>query len=675
MTTLVAVLLACYLLGALSPLCVPGIPRLQNLLAHGCATAGGVAGIVLGLVGLVAAEPFTVSFASNIPHLLIAVRLDPLAAFFVLTISLVGLAASIYAVGYVGEFSDRISVTWLGSLLNGFLLSMTLVVLADNGFLFLVLWEVMSLLSYVLVVTEHEKPGVREAGLFYLIMTHVGTAFIILTFLIFFQETGSFAFAAFRQPDQQLPEGLRSIAFFTALIGFGAKAGIVPLHVWLPYAHPAAPSHVSALMSGVMIKTAIYGLIRVYFDFMGGEFPWWWGFTVLVIGTVSALLGVMYALMEHDLKSLLAYHSVENIGIILLGIGAGMIFHTYGLHELAALGLLAGLYHTINHAAFKALLFLGAGALQFATHTRNIEEYGGLLRRMPWTGAFFLIGAVSIAALPPTNGFVSEWLVFQSLFLSFQLPTLFLKLMLPIAAAMLALTGALALACFAKAFGMSFLAQPRSPHARHATEVPLSMLIGMGLLAGVCIVLGLAPMLVVPLLDRITIPLTGVAISAQVLALDGWVVAPVTVEFSSISTPVLAMLLVGAGALGLLIARLCGTGLRARYYKTWGCGLNLTPRMEYTATGFAQPIKQVFETIYQPTVKLETEFLEQSKYFIKHQRFEFHIEPLFETYLYRPVVTFLLSTADRLRIIQAGSLHLYLTYIFVTLVLLLLWAG
>lgn len=293
-----------------------------------------------------------------------------------LTISLVGLAASIYAQGYVGEYAGRVSAGLLGALLNGFLLSMTLVVLADNGFFFLILWEVMSLLSYVLVVTDHERPGVREAGLFYLIMTHVGTAFIILTFVIFSQEAGSFSFEDFRHPDQRLPEGLRSIAFFTALIGFGAKAGIVPLHVWLPYAHPAAPSHISALMSGVMIKTAVYALIRVYFDFLEGVFPWWWGFTVLSVGAVSALLGVMYALMEHDLKSLLAFHSVENIGIILLGIGAGMIFHTYGLHELAALGLLAGLYHTINHATFKALLFLGAGAVQFATHTRDIEEYG-----------------------------------------------------------------------------------------------------------------------------------------------------------------------------------------------------------------------------------------------------------------------------------------------------------
>ncbi len=352
-----------------------------------------------------------------------------------------------------------------------------------------------------------------------------------------------------------------------------------------------------------------------------------------------------------------------------------MIFHTYGLHELAALGLLAGLYHTINHAAFKALLFLGAGAVQFATHTKDIEEYGGLLRRMPWTGLFFLIGAVSIAALPPTNGFVSEWLVFQSLFLSVQLPTLFLKLILPIAAAILALTGALALACFAKAFVMSFLAQPLSAHARKSVEVPVSMRIGMGLLAGSCVLLGLAPMLVVPLLDRVTGPLTGVAISEKVLALDGWVVAPVRVEFSSISTPVLAGLLVGAGVLGLVIPRLLAKGVPVRYSRTWGCGLPLTPRMEYTATGFVQPIKQVFEAIYQPTVKLEREFLEQSKYFIRHQRVEFHTEPLFETYLYRPIVRKLLALAERLRVIQVGSLHLYLTYIFVTLVLLLLWAG
>jgi len=673
MAVLLLLIFAGYAAGLLLPLCIPSKPRVQNVLAHGLAGVAGSGGIALGIAGLLAPEPFTMALPSTLPLLTFAIRLDPLASFFVLTISVVSFAASIFALGYVTEFYGRASISLLGSLFNGFLLSMTLVVLADNGFFFLLVWELMSLFSYFLVVTEHEKTDVRYAGLFYLIMTHVGTAFIILTFLFLFQEGGSFSFEAFRHPEQPLPDSMKTLVFLMALIGFGTKAGIVPLHVWLPYAHPAAPSHISALMSGVMIKTAIYALIRVYFDFFGGHFPWWWGFVVLVIGAFSALLGVMYALMEHDLKSLLAYHSVENIGIILLGIGAGMLFHSYGLDELAALGLIACLYHTINHAVFKALLFLGAGSLLYATHTRNMEEYGGLLRRMPWTGAFFLIGAVSIAALPPTNGFVSEWLVFQSLFLSFQMPSLLMKLMLPIAAAMLALTGVLALTCFAKAFGISFLALPRSSHAKHAEEVPWSMRIGMGFLATVCIVLGLAPMIVVPIIDRVTASMTGTSVVDKMLALDGWALAPVNVEFSSLSSPVLGLILAGTAALGLAIVALHGS--RAfRYGKTWGCGINLSPRMEYSAAGFVQPIKRVFSTIYQPTVKLETEFLAESRYFAKRRRFEFRIEPMFQKYLYDPVITFMSGLADRLRIVQGGSLHLYLAYMFVTLVVLLLVA-
>ena len=663
-----------YAAGLLLPLCFPARPRIQNLIAHGLAAVATMGGIYLGMVGLLAPDPLAMSVSSTLPLLTFAVRLDALSSFFLLMISLVGLAASIYAVGYVTEWYGRISIGLLGSLYNAFLLSMTLVVLADNGFFFLIAWELMSLFSYFLVVTEHEKSDVRYAGLFYLIMTHIGTAFIILTFLLLFQGSGSFSFDAFRDPGHPLPDNMRTMAFVLALIGFGTKAGIVPLHVWLPYAHPAAPSHISALMSGVMIKTATYALLRVYFDFFGGHFPWWWGFVVLLIGAVSALLGVMYALMEHDLKSLLAYHSVENIGIILLGIGAGMIFHSYDLDELAALGLIAGLYHTINHAVFKALLFFGAGSLLYATHTRNMEEYGGLLRRMPWTGGCFLIGAVSIAALPPTNGFVSEWLVFQSLFLSYQMPSLLMKFMLPLAAAMLALTGVLALTCFAKAFGISFLALPRSSHARHAEEVPWPMRVGMGVLSAVCIALGLAPMLVIPFLDHVSTSLIGRSIADKMLALDGWALAPVNVEFSSLSSPVLGFLLVATAALGLALVVCYGGTSPRRYSKTWACGLNLTSRMEYSATGFVQPIKRVFSTIYQPTVKLETEFLEESRYFAKRRRFEFHIEPLFQTYFYDPLIAFVSGLADRMRIVQAGSLHLYLAYIFVTLVVLLMVA-
>ncbi|WP_447961991.1 hydrogenase 4 subunit B [Nitrospira sp. Ecomares 2.1] len=674
-TILFLALLLAYACGMLLPLCFPSRPHIQNVIAHGSASVACGLGIALGLIGLLASEPLVWFWSSSIPLLTFSLRLDSLSAFFVLTISIVGLAVSVFASGYVREFYGRIPVSLLGFLYNGFLLSMLLVVTADNAFFFLIVWELMSLLSYFLVVSEHEKPDVRFAGLFYLIMTHVGTAFILVTFLMFYQETGSFAFEAFRSADQALPEGLRTLVFWTALIGFGTKAGIVPLHVWLPYAHPAAPSHVSALMSGVMIKTAIYGLLRMYFDFLGEPFPWWWGFVVLLVGTVSALLGVMYALMEHDLKSLLAFHSVENIGIILMGIGTGMVFYAYDMPHLAALGIIAGLYHTINHAVFKALLFMGAGSLLYATHTRNMEEYGGLLRRMPWTGLFFLIGAVSISALPPTNGFVSEWLVFQGLFLSLELPSLFLKLMLPIAAALLALTGALALACFVKAFGISFLALPRSPHARKAQEVHVPMRVGMGILAGLCLVLGLAPAVVVPLLDRVSEPFAGISIAGRMFEMGGWTLAPVSGEFSSLSTPVLAIILAGLTGLGWGLAYVLGGKGKTRFYKTWGCGLNVTARMEYTATGFVQPIKRVFSTIYQPTVKLETEFLEESHYFAKQRHFEFSIEPIFLKYLYHPILKFFSTLADRSRVIQGGNLSLYLAYIFVTLVVLLVVMG
>jgi hydrogenase-4 component B len=668
------IILVLYGAGMIIPFFFPRQPRFQNLIAHGAALLASIAGVVLGVLGLFSNFPLVFYSSSNLPLLSIQFRLDTLSSFFILVISLSALPVSLYATGYVREFEGRYPMGVLGSLYNAFLLSMTLVVMADNGFLFLILWEVMSLVSYFLVVTEHEKGETRYAGFFYLVMTHVGIAFIMICFLLFYQQNGSFNFEAFRSSGLVMPQAIRTLVFLTALVGFGTKAGIVPLHVWLPYAHPAAPSHISALMSGVMIKTGIYGLIRVYFDLLGGQFPWWWGFAILVVGAVSALLGVMYALMEHDLKSLLAYHSVENIGIILLGIGAGMIFQSYGLSHLAALGLLAGLYHTINHAMFKGLLFLGAGSLLYSTHTRNMEEYGGLIRHMPWTAFFFLIGAVSISGLPPGNGFVSEWLIFQSLFLSFQIPDLLMKIFLPIGAAMLALTGALAMACFAKAFGISFLAMPRSLSARRAIEVPVVMRIGMGIMAVYCVVLGLAPMLAVPVLDRVIAPFTHISIANKVITGGGWTLEPMGVKFASISMPVLALIFGLLIPVILLLTVVLGGRLRKRFYRTWGCGLNLKLRNEYTSTGFVQPIRQIFSMIYRPTVKLETEMMEESRYFARRMRFELSFQPVFQKYLYDPVVRGLLAVADRFRVIQAGSLHLYLLYIFLTLILLLLWA-
>ena len=356
----------------------------------------------------------------------------------------------------------------LAAFYNALLLATTLVFTASNAFFFLIAWEIMALTAYCLVSFEHEKSEDAHAGVLFFIMSHIGTGCLILGFLLLFQAAGGqspgdYAFDAFRTLGEKMSPGRRDAAFLLFLFGFGVKAGIVPLHIWLPEAHPVAPSNASALLSGVMIKTGIYGLTRVLFDFMGTP-PNWWGVTILTIGTISAVLGVLYALMEHDLKRLLAYHSIENIGIILMGLGAALMFlHTH--HPvLATLALIAGLYHTINHAIFKALLFLGAGAVLHATHTRNMEEMGGLIKRMPKTAFFFLIGAVAISALPPLNGFVSEWLTYQSLLQGFGTTDSLVRLMFPLSGAMLALTGALAAACFVKAFGITFLAQPRSEH-------------------------------------------------------------------------------------------------------------------------------------------------------------------------------------------------------------------
>jgi len=415
MKTLFLAMFMAYGLGALAAL-VSGRKSLgRGLVALG-AIAGASAGLALGATVIATGVPFTLF----VPELLplgggLALRLDSLGAFFLVVIGVGAIPAALYGAGYTAVYEDgRASLRLLGMMFNLFLLTMSLVTLADNVLTFLLMWEGMSLTSYFLVMTEAGEERTRNAGLWYIGMTHAGLVMLLAAFLLLTGGTGSGAFADLRSIAPSLTPAVRDIVFLLAFLGFGSKAGIVPLHVWLPRAHPAAPSHVSALMSGVMIKMGVYGLLRLTLDLLGGG-PAWWGGLVLAVGVVSALLGVLYALMEHDLKRLLAFHSVENIGIILIGIGAGLMFHRYGLMPLAALGFIGGLYHVLNHAAFKGLLFLGAGSVLHATRARNMEEMGGLIKRMPWTALFFLIGAAAISALPPLNGFASEWLVFQSL--------------------------------------------------------------------------------------------------------------------------------------------------------------------------------------------------------------------------------------------------------------------
>ena len=666
-----------YAAGALGSLLALRRERVANLVGFGSAMVASICGFVAALVALISgqaqnATPFEL-WPSLIPYVQLSVKLDPLAAFFVLIVSTVGLALSVYSLGYARGFYGRKSVGVLGAFYNTLLLATTLVFTANNAFFFLIAWEIMALTAYCLVSFEHEHDETRRAGVLYFVMSHIGTGCLILGFLLLFQASGGYGFDGFHALGEQMVPGKRNAAFLLFLIGFGVKAGIVPLHPWLPTAHPVAPSNVSAFMSGVLIKTGIYGMTRVFFDFLGAP-PMWWGVTVLTLGTVSAVLGVLYALMQHDLKRLLAYHSIENIGIILMGFGASLLFLHNGHPLLATLALIAGLYHTINHAMFKALLFLGAGAVLHATHTRDMEHMGGLAKRMPKTAFFFLVGAVAISALPPLNGFVSEWLTYQSLLQGFGTTTSLVRLMFPLSGAMLALTGALAAACFVKAFGITFLAQPRSEHAARAHEVTPTMLLGQGILTVVCVFLGLFPTVFLRLLDPVTQQLTSLQIASQLTVANGLVLSGAKADGGTISTLGIAALgiclLVVPFGLWLVFAR----GSKTRIGPTWDCGLKgLTPRMEYTATGFSKPIRMIFKALFRPRREVQREY-DYSPYFTKTLRFEAHVEEVFETRIYRPLNRAVLRLSRRMRALQAGSIQAYLIYIFLTLLLLLLFA-
>jgi hydrogenase-4 component B len=677
--------LGLYATGVVGSLICSRSDRVANLLGFGSAVLAGLSGLVAAVTTLhpasIGGNPSFELWPSLIPYLRLSIKLDPLGGFFLLIVSLLAIALSIYSFGYVRGFYGKKNVGLLGAFYNGLLLATTLVFTASNAFFFLLAWEIMALTAYCLVSYEHEKKETRNAGVLYFIMSHIGTGCLILGFLLLFQGVGGsgiddYSFDRFRLMGGSLSPGRRDAAFLLFLAGFGVKAGIVPLHIWLPDAHPVAPSNASALLSGVLIKTGIYGLTRVLFDFLGTP-PNWWGVTLLTIGTISALVGVLYALMEHDLKRLLAYHSIENIGIILMGLGAALMFlHTNDprLAPLATLALIAGLYHTINHAVFKALLFLGAGSVLHATHTRNMEEMGGLIKRMPQTAFCFLIGAVAISALPPLNGFVSEWLTYQSLLQGFNTTSSLVRLMFPLSGAMLALTGALAAACFVKAFGITFLAQPRSEHAATAHEASRSMVIGMGLLVAVCVFLGLFPTTFLTFFDPLTRQLTGVELSSQLSRANGWVLGNTHAMGGTVST--LGMVLVGVCLLPIPFVLWLSFGRRSkvRIGPTWDCGLQgLTPQMEYTATGFSKPIRMIFKALFRPRREVQREY-DYSPYFAKTLRFESHIEEAFVTRIYRPLNRGILRLSRRMRALQAGSIQAYLIYIFVTLLLLLIFA-
>jgi hydrogenase-4 component B len=593
---------------------------------------------------------------------------DRLSAWFLIVLALLAIPIAVYSLAYLGHGSlDRRS-PFVGVGFNLLLGAIETVFAADGVIGFLFAWELMTLANAALVATEHEHPETRRAAFLYLAMSHVGTGCLIGGFLVLAQAASSLSFDHLLAGNV-LSGAARSVAFALFFTGFGVKAGVIPLHVWLPEAHPAAPTSISALMSGMVIKTGIYGMFRVC-AFGLGEPSLTWGVLVLVCGGASAILGVLYALMQHDLKRLLAYHSIENIGIILLGLGAGMVAVASGCAELAAVGLAASLFHVLNHALFKGLLFLGAGSVVTATGTRQIEELGGLARRMPWTALFFLVGAAAISGLPLLNGFVSEWLLFQAFLFGFHLTSeALVRFLFPVAGALLALTSALAAACFVKAFGITFLALPRGEGAERARESRWPMLVPQGFLAALCIALGLAPGVALETLRGVVASLPGVRPAPEMVR--GWfAIAPGPGSFDHVSPPLVAGgVLLGlalAGAMSLMV------GYAVRRVPTWGCGGELTARTEYTATAFSKPLMMIFRAVYRPTRAVETV---GEAHFPREVHYRAEIEPTFERFLYRPLTRGVLGLADRLKVIQAGSLHAYLAYVLFLGIALLIWLG
>ena len=635
-------------------------PKAACLLGAAGALLGGAAVLLPSLSVLVSGQSQSLRMAWPMPYGSANMEIDALSAVFAAVIALVTMLAAVYGSEYLQMHAGRknIGVSWF--FFNVLAASMLLVVVARNGVLFLTSWELMSLASFFLVTLEDEKESVRRAGWIYLVAMHLGTAFLVILFLLLGRNAGSLDF-------EQLSAGSTrpDLLFLLAVIGFGTKAGFMPMHVWLPEAHPAAPSHVSAVMSGVMIKTGVYGLLRVL-AFLGPP-PAWWGWTFVTLGVVSGILGVLYALSQHDLKRLLAYSSVENIGVVALGLGVGVLGISYGNPTMAALGFTGGLLHVVNHAVFKSLLFLGAGSVLHATGTGELDQLGGLFKRMPVTGATFLIGAAAICGLPPLSGFVSEFLIYLGAVAGTGSQARIAPawpLMSVLVVGGLALIGGLAAACFSKAFGIVFLGQPRSEEAARAHEARAAMRWPMLVLAGLCMLIGLAA------------PLWSLALQPAVA-----IVLPQNMRAASMaSAHSTALWLTGAACgsyillalivLLLYVRRKLLAGRHVPRSVTWDCGYAApTPRIQYTASSFTRPLTQLFRLFLQPRDQIGP----PHGLFPEPASLRTHTPDLFRRYVYEPLFKSVAWTASKLHWLQEGRIQIYVLYIALTFLVLLIW--
>ncbi|HUO05827.1 MAG TPA: proton-conducting transporter membrane subunit [Candidatus Binataceae bacterium] len=641
--------------GAAGSLAFANRGRYPAFLGAGGIILGSLCGIVPAIRVALGAPPQALQIAWDVPYGSFYLQLDALSAFFLVPIFLVCAVAALYGIEYLEAFRGKRALAPAWFFLNLLTASMVVVVLAHNAVLFLVSWETMALSSFFLVTFEDEKESTRQAGWIYLVASHIGTAFLLVLFVLLSKSNGSLDFDRF---SASVGPGL---LFVLALIGFGTKAGFVPLHVWLPEAHPAAPSHVSAVMSAVMIKTGIYGLLRIL-TFLG-PMQAWWGWTLCVVGLTSGIMGVLLALAQQDLKRLLAYSSVENIGIIALGLGSGVVGLSVGATSIAVLGFAGALLHVLNHALFKCLLFLDTGNVAHATHTREIDRLGGLLRHMPGTGVTFLIGAAAISGLPPLNGFISEYLTYLASFKG--VISLDVSGSAPMLATIagLALIGGLSAALFTKAFGIVFLGHPRSEAAEDAHEAGLAMLVPGFLLAAGCVLIGLLGSGVVRSMGPLISIVTGLP-SIQVgrnLADAADSIASV-VYFGTAVVGVAALLSLGRT---LALAR-----RQVAIAPTWDCGYSRpSPRMQYTGSSFTQPLTDAFAILLQK----HQVFSRLTVLFPKRAEFHTHTDDPYQAYIFRPVLRSISGGMAYFRPLQQGKVQVYVLYIGVTLLILLLW--
>ena len=596
----------------------------------------------------------------GLPQLPFHLRLDGLSAFFLLLIGGVSTGVSAFAAGYFrkgeGTPPGLICLEY-----HVFLASIAMVVMADDAYVFMVVWETMALSSFFLVMANHRSPEIRNAAYLYMLVAHIGALGILLCFGVLQANTGDYTFANMRA--QHLSPFWGSVAFVLAVFGFGAKAGILPLHAWLPEAHPAAPSPFSALMSGVMLKIALYGLLRISFDLLQTRI-WWWGVLLMGLGLATALFGVVFSTVQVEMKRLLAYSSIENIGLMCAGFGLALLFSAYGMTGPAALALTASLYHALSHGVFKSLLFCSTGAVLHATGERSLGKLGGLIRYMPWVAWPTLIGALACAGLPPLGGFVAEWLLLQSFLFTTGLPSSFLNMLVPVVAALIALIAALSGYTMVKYFGVIFLGQPREEKLTRAHDAGFWERVGMLWLAAGCVVLGLLPNQVITLIRPVTRLLVSDALSQSLTTAD-WLLVPVNAERASYAPVIFLLGVLASFALAYFLVRRFYHG-RTRRAPPWDCGFALqTPRMQDSAEGFGQPIRQIFEPMFRMTRQLPSPFDAEPSYRVTVE------DPMWRA-LYLPVAAFVERLSRLVGRLQRGRIAVYLLYSFVTLIVVLL---